>query len=91
VLRRILEPCQEIERFSKLAAVMQPSGYGRQVLQSDGDVPGALLEDGPAFVLGQIPPCTCFADGNERRPCGLYAGKSLFACAKGVEFGAARI
>src|SRR3989442_8090453 len=45
-----LEPGQEVERLAEVAAVVQPTGDRRQVLESGRDVVGALLEDPAALI-----------------------------------------
>ena len=48
----------------------QAAGDGGQVVEADGDVVGTILEDGPPLVLGKIPPCLRFGDGDQgRRRC----------------------
>src|SRR5437879_3720498 len=45
ILRCKLEPSEEIERFSKAAAVIQAPRDGREIFETRGDVMGTLLED----------------------------------------------
>jgi hypothetical protein len=45
------EPREKIERLAELARVVEAPRDRRQILEADGDVPRARLEDGPALVL----------------------------------------
>jgi len=64
-----LKPSQEIEwlALSHVAAVLKPSGDGRQILKSNMDLLGLLLKDLSPFILGQALPGGVLADGDERR------------------------
>jgi hypothetical protein len=46
-----LEPREEVERLAKVAAVVEPAGDRRQVLESSRDVMRALLEDPAPLIL----------------------------------------
>src|SRR5262249_20270441 len=69
VLWSVLEPREEIEWFTQVATVMQTPRDGRQVLETDTDMPRSVLEDGTSFVLRQRPPRVRFADRNHGSPC----------------------
>src|SRR5712692_8117166 len=56
ILRCKLEPGEEIERFSKAAAVVQAPRHGREIFEARGDVMGALLEDRSPFRQRKVPP-----------------------------------
>src|SRR2546425_179856 len=56
VFRGELEPSQEVERPAQVAAVVEPAGDRRQVLEPGSNVVRALFEDPAAVALGQLPP-----------------------------------
>ena len=55
----VLKVGDEVERLvgPEVAAVVQAAGDCGQGVHANGVVVGALLEDGPALLLGQGPPC----------------------------------
>src|SRR4051812_14766980 len=67
VVRGELEPCEEVERLSEIASMVQPSRDPREVLQAGGDMAGAVLEDATTLVLREVPPRLGFLDRNQRR------------------------
>src|SRR5438128_12536500 len=71
ILRRVLEPRQEVEWLPQVPPVVQTPRHGRQVLEPPADVVGALFQYGPPLVLGEVPPGVGLADGDERGPGGL--------------------
>ena len=66
MLRRVLEPGEEVERFAEVAGVVQAACDCRQVGHRLGDVAGSFLEDGAPFVLRHRPPGIGFADRDQR-------------------------
>jgi len=87
VLGRELEPGQEIERLAEVAPMMQAPGDRRKVLKTRGEMAGALLENAPPLVLGQLPPRLGLLDrdqrgaGRPRPPERLLTGSQLIVLA----------
>jgi hypothetical protein len=75
MLRRELEPGQEVERLTEVPAVVQPPGDRREVVEPGRNVARALLEDPAALVLRQLPPGVCLRDGDERGASRVLAAK----------------
>src|SRR5215467_11201909 len=66
MLRRELEPGEEIERLAEIARVMKPARHRREILQADRGVAGGLLENPPPLVLREIPPRLVLPDRDQR-------------------------
>jgi len=65
MLRRILEPRQEVEGLAKFPAVMEPPRYRGEIFDADRDVTGLFLEDGAALILLERPPRVGLADRDQ--------------------------
>src|SRR5215472_17781501 len=85
VLGSVLEPRKEIEWFTQVATVVQTPRDGRQILETDADVPRSVLEDGTSFVLRQRPPRVRFADRNQGGPCRMRTAEAFLPGVEGVE------
>src|SRR5262249_944141 len=62
MLRRVIEPGQEIERFvvTQVATMVKTTSDCRQIRRAGLYVVGAILEDLSSLILRQIPPCGLF-------------------------------
>src|SRR5262249_17958809 len=84
VLWSVLEPREEIEWFTQVTTVMQTPRDGRQVLETDADMPRLVLEDGTSFVLRQRPPRVRFADRNQGGPCRMRTAEGFLPGGEGA-------
>jgi hypothetical protein len=63
VLRRVVEPGDEIEGFPEITGMMQPARDRGEITQTDRRVARDVFEDPAAFVLRQVPPQRAFFNG----------------------------
>ena len=68
IVRRVLEPREEVEWLVKIVRVMQAPRDRREILHAGRDVRRLVLENATPLILSKLPPCLCFFDGNQRRP-----------------------
>jgi hypothetical protein len=83
------EPCQEINVFAEIAAVVKPGGCCWQL--SDADMVRSLFHDRAALVLRKIPPCPRLANGNQGSACCVRPAKIFLNCGQRLKFGFTRV
>ena len=68
---RVLEPGRKVERrrLRDVAAVVQPTGDGREVAHAYCDVLRLLSKQIATLVLRELPPVSRFPDRHQRRVC----------------------
>ncbi len=77
--------------LAKLMTMVEATGDRREVIQASGDVTRAFFEDGPAVLLGEVPPRSRFPDGDECRMGSLGPAQRWRARDQGGPLGALHV